>query len=228
MESFLRQGVKLFISPLISHCMLYLVKTPWWIKKWLYPGYRWSMPGNQKKIYLTFDDGPHPTITPLVLDLLRQYNAQATFFCIGHNVADHPEIYKRILLEGHATGNHTHNHLNGWKTKDADYIDNVLQASKYIDSHLFRPPYGRITRFQARLAAEKMGLQIIMWSVLSADFDTTITAQKCWRNVQKATAKGSIVVFHDSEKALERMQFALKATLEHFSAMGFVFAKLGG
>jgi peptidoglycan-N-acetylglucosamine deacetylase len=207
--------------------MIYLVKTPWWIKKWLYPGYLWSMPRNQKKIYLTFDDGPHPLATTFVLDILKKYNAAATFFCIGKNVAAHPDIYRRILTDGHATGNHTHDHLNGWKSKDKAYFENIIQASKYIDSRLFRPPYGRITRFQAKQAAEKMDYTIVMWSVLSADFDTRITPQKCWSNVKKSAGNGSIIVFHDSEKAMERMEYALTEVLEYFSKKGFVFEKLG-
>ena len=206
--------------------MLYLVKTPWWIKKWVYPNYLWAMPRNEKKIFLTFDDGPHPNATPFVLDELKKYNAKATFFCIGKNVASHPEIYKRILLEGHATGNHTQDHLNGWKIKDKTYFENIVKASKYIDSRLFRPPYGRITRFQAKQAAEKMGLRIVMWSVLSADFDISITPQKCWGNVKRSAGNGSVIVFHDSEKARERMTFALSETLAYFSKRGFVFEKL--
>ena len=208
--------------------MLYLVNTPWWIKKWLYPNYLWSMPGNEKKIYLSFDDGPHPQATGFVLDELKKYNAKASFFCIGKNVAAHPDIYRRILLEGHAAGNHTYDHLNGWKTSDKLYFDSITKASSFIDTRLFRPPYGRITRFQAKQAAAQLGFTIVMWSVLSADFDTAITPQKCWSNVQRSAGNGSIVVFHDSEKAMERMQYALKETLLYFSERGFVFEKLGG
>ena len=208
--------------------MLYLVNTPWWIKKWVYPHYRWSMPGHEKKIYLSFDDGPHPEATTFVLDELKKFNALATFFCIGKNVAAWPSLYARILSEGHAAGNHTQHHLNGWKTNDKQYFDDIIAASKYIDSKLFRPPYGRITRFQAKQAADKMGFTIVMWSVLSADFDTAITPQKCWINVKRATRNGSVVVFHDSEKAMERMKYALPQTLAYFSKQGFSFEKLPG
>ena len=208
--------------------MLYLVKTPWWIKKWVYPDYLWSMSRDQKKMYLTFDDGPHPVATPLVLEALKKYKATATFFCIGKNVAAHPDIYKQILSEGHAVGNHTYDHLNGWKTSDKKYFDNILQAANYIDSRLFRPPYGRVSRFQAKQASEKLGLTVVMWSVLSADFDIEITPQKCWRNVQRSAGNGSVIVFHDSEKAMERMIYALNETLACFTEQGFVFEKLDG
>ncbi len=207
--------------------MLYLVKTPWLIKKWLYPHWLWAMPGSEKKIYLSFDDGPHPVATPFVLDALKKYNAKASFFCIGKNVAAYPELYKRILAEGHAAGNHTHNHVNGWKTSDKVYFENITRASQYIDTNLFRPPYGRITRFQAKQAVEKLGFTIVMWSVLSGDFDTTITPQKCWNNVKKSAGNGSIIVFHDSEKAMERMAYALTEVLACYSKKGFIFEKLG-
>ena len=207
--------------------MFYLVNTPWLIKKWLYPNYLWNMPTGQKKIYLSFDDGPHPQATVFALDTLKKYNAKASFFCIGKNVAAYPDLYARIVAEGHATGNHTYNHLNGWKTADKAYFENITKASGFIDSHLFRPPYGRITRFQAQQAREKLGFTIVMWSVLSADFDIAITPQKCWNNVKRGTRDGSVLVFHDSEKALERMQYALTQTLDWFTNKGFVFEKLG-
>jgi peptidoglycan-N-acetylglucosamine deacetylase len=206
--------------------MLYLVKTPWWIKKWIYPAYTWNMDGVKKKIYLSFDDGPHPEATPFVLDELKKHGAKATFFCIGKNVAEHPAIYKRILDEGHAVGNHTQHHLNGWQTSDDTYFENIQQAAAYIDSNLFRPPYGRITRFQAKQVQEKLGLKIIMWSVLSADFDERISPEKCWNNVLKATKNGSIIVFHDSRKANERMRYALPKLLGEFGRKGYTFEKI--
>lgn len=194
--------------------------------KWVYPDYIWSMPRNEKKIYVSFDDGPHPEATPFVLDELKKYNAKATFFCIGKNVAEHPAIYKRILDEGHAIGNHTQNHLNGWHTADAEYFENIKQAAVYIDTNLFRPPYGRITRFQAKQVQEKMGLKIIMWSVLSADFDERIKPEACWKNVRKSAKNGSIIVFHDSEKANPRMSYALPKLLETLSAEKYSFEKI--
>lgn len=208
--------------------MFYLVKTPGFIKK-LYPDCIWNFSRDEPVIYLTFDDGPHPEATPYVLDTLKQFNAKATFFCIGKNVAAFPEIYKRIINEGHATGNHTFNHLNGWKSTDEEYISNIREAGKYIDSKLFRPPYGRISRFQIRLLTasenvkQKAIFKIIMWDVLSADFDVSLSAAKCAKNVISNAGKGSVVVFHDSEKAFPRMKQSLLDTLQYFSGKGFRF-----
>ncbi len=206
--------------------MFYLVKTPWWLKAWYSPCL-WSMPGDEKKIYLSFDDGPHPEITGYVLDELSRYNARATFFCIGKNVLANPVIYRRIIDEGHAVGNHTNNHLNGWKTDDVLYLDDIAEAKKHIDSNLFRPPYGRITRFQlARLEQQRFKLKTVMWSLLSGDFDTRITPEKCWDNLKGKCKAGSIVVFHDSEKAADRLRYTLPKTLDYYSKLGFSFEKI--
>lgn len=184
----------------------------------------WEIPAKEKTIYLTFDDGPHPVATPFVLDELKKYNAKATFFCIGKNVAAYPHIYKRILIEGHRVGNHTHNHLNGRKTDNKVWLDNVKEAAKWIDSDLVRPPYGKIRAFQARLLQEaNPPYMIIMWNVLSADFDRSITPEKCFSHVKKKTKPGSIIVFHDSEKAFPNMRFALTESLKFFSAEGYRF-----
>lgn len=211
--------------------MYYLVKTPWWLRK-LYPRCTWKIPVKQqeKVLYLTFDDGPHPEATPFVLDTLKQWNAKATFFCIGKNVVQHPDLYRRILDEGHRTGNHTFNHLNGWKTPDPKYISNILETAKYVDADLFRPPYGRITQFQSRVLTgtdtyKHVGrkFRVIMWDVLSADFDKRITAERCAFNVTTNATSGSIVVFHDSEKAFPRMREALPKVLHYFSQQRFRF-----
>ena len=203
--------------------MLYFVKTPWLLKKCL-PKRVWDIPGREKTLYLSFDDGPHPVITPWVLDELKKYNAKATFFCIGKNVIAYPDVYKRIMIEGHRVGNHTRDHLNGWKVRDRDYVDNVMDAARYIDSNLFRPPYGRISSFQAAcLRAEPLNFSIIMWTVLSADFDEQVPPAVCARNVLRHAKPGSIVVFHDSEKAFERLKVCLPRTLEHFMEQGYRF-----
>jgi len=214
--------------------MFYLVKTSWWLKR-LYPSFVWEMPANEKTLYLTFDDGPHEKATPFVLDELKKYDAKATFFCIGKNVVELPDIYKRILDEGHRVGNHSYNHLNGWKTKDNDYLDNIAQAAKYIDSNLYRPPYGRITKFQAKLLEKQAAtnlqqslpsFKIIMWTVLSADFDASVTPEKCWNNVLLNASPGSIILFHDSTKAYDKMAYALPKVLAYFSDKGYQFKSI--
>ena len=208
--------------------MFYFVKTPWWLKR-IYDSYTWSMPSNEKNLYLTFDDGPHPEATPYVLKQLKQFNALATFFCIGKNVVEHPVIYNQIMNEGHVTGNHTYNHLNGWKTSNDVYMKDIALAAKEINSNLFRPPYGRITSFQAKhLNAVMQGKEakVIMWDVLSADFDVDCTPEQCLANVILPTVPGSIIIFHDSEKAFPNLQYALPRMLKYFSEKGYVFRSL--
>jgi len=180
-------------------------------------------------MYLTFDDGPHPEITPFVLKELKSHNALATFFCIGKNVLAYPDVYKQILNEGHSVGNHTQNHLNGWKTSNDNYMKDIAEAASYIDSNLFRPPYGKITMFQAknlRTAMKVRKPKVVMWDVLSADFDEKITNEQCLQFVILKSLPGSIVVFHDSEKASLKMQYALPRVLHHFSEKGFRFLSL--
>ena len=211
--------------------MFYTVTVPWFLKK-LYPSLTWEKPTDQKILYLTFDDGPHPTATPFVLDELAKYNAKATFFCIGKNVVEQMDIYKRIIDEGHQVGNHTFNHLNGWKTSNEKYFNNIFEAAKYIDSNLFRPPYGRINKFQIKLLQQEKNernnasFKIIMWSVLSGDFDLKLSPEKCLQHVILNSKPGSIIVFHDSTKAWDRMNYALPKVLEHFSKQGFSFHSL--
>jgi peptidoglycan/xylan/chitin deacetylase (PgdA/CDA1 family) len=203
--------------------MFYFVKTPWLLKK-IYPGCTWEIKGTGKNIYLTFDDGPHPQATPFVLQELKKYQAKATFFCVGKNVKSYFEIYKQIISDSHKPGNHTFNHLNGWKTPDKKYLEDILQAENIIDSDLFRPPYGKITKFQLKvLRGEKFKLRTIMWNVLSGDFDEKITPENCYLNVINNTGPGSIIVFHDSLKALPRLQYTLPRVLEYFTEKGFEF-----
>lgn len=203
--------------------MFYLVKTPWLIKK-LYPGCTWKIDTTEKILYLSFDDGPHPQVTPFVLSELKRYNASATFFCIGNNVKNHFEIYEQILNDGHKVANHTFDHLNGWKTNDKIYLENVAKAADIIDSNLFRPPYGRITKFQLEaLKGERYKLTTIMWSVLSGDFDEKLSEKECYLNVVNNANPGSIIVFHDSEKAFSKLQYALPRALEFFSSKGYRF-----
>lgn len=210
--------------------MYYPIKTPWLFRK-IYSKYTWHIDTPEPLLYLTFDDGPHPEATPFVLDELKKHNARATFFCIGKNVVQYPDLYKRILNEGHRTGNHTFNHLNGWTTPDDTYINDILKAKQFIDSSLFRPPYGRITRFQARvLMTENKAFQsmfrIIMWDVLSGDFDPSKTGDDCIMNVVSNVSNGSIVTFHDSEKAWPRLSVALPVVLETLTAKNYRFEVL--
>jgi peptidoglycan/xylan/chitin deacetylase (PgdA/CDA1 family) len=207
--------------------MYYFVKTPWWLRR-LYRGLVWRVPTAEKVLYLSFDDGPHPVATPFVLDELGKYGAKGTFFCIGKNVEAHPEIYRRILLEGHRVGNHTQDHLNGWKVDDRRYLENIRVAARRIDSDLFRPPYGRIGTLQSLvLRSAPFNYNIIMWDVLSADFDRALTGERCARNVIRNGRPGSIVVFHDSEKAFERLREALPVVLKEFAAKGYRFEVIG-
>jgi len=191
---------------------MYLVKTPAFIKK-IYPDLIWDLNRNEKTAYLTFDDGPVPESTPWVLDVLKEYKLKATFFCIGQNVIKNPDIYQRLLDEGHRVGNHTQTHVAGWTTKNGDYLKEIETAAQSISSHLFRPPYGRITRSQAK--ALKKDYKIIMWDVISGDFDQSITAEACYKNVVNNVRNGSIIVFHDSAKAKERLHGSLERVLDN-------------
>ena len=206
----------------------YFIKTPWWARKF-FSDYVWRMPTTEKVVYLTFDDGPHPTITPWVLDILKQYEAKASFFCIGDNVLKYGDVYKRVLAEEHSVGNHTFHHHNGWKTKTGDYLQDVAKAAKVIDSNLFRPPYGKVTAKQARGLSDALRSKfskVIMWDVLSADFDTTTSAEQCSQNVLMNVGPGSIIVFHDSEKAFPNLREALPKVLSHLKKEGYRFEKI--
>lgn len=208
----------------------FLVKTPWWLKQ-LYPDCLWDMQDKGKKLYLSFDDGPHPSITPFILDELRKYNAKASFFCIGENVLKYPEVYRRILEEGHATGNHTQHHINGWKSADDQYLNDINEAAGHIASPLFRPPYGRISRSQIRKLkqqrAEGNEWSIVMWNILAGDWVQELSPEKCYRRISRRIKAGDIIVFHDSEKAWDRMSYCLPRILEKYSKEGMQFEKIG-
>lgn len=203
------------------------VKTNKVIKK-IFNNLVWDIPNSENKIYLTFDDGPIPSVTEWVLDVLKSENIKATFFCIGDNIKKYPEIYKRILTEGHQIGNHTFNHLNGWKTKTNYYIENFklceTEHSKLNPKHsfLFRPPYGKIKPSQSK-EIKQLGYKIIMWDVLSYDFDQNISEEKCLKNVISNTSQGSIIVFHDSLKAEKNLKYALPKAIQILKNKGFTF-----
>jgi len=203
------------------------VKTNKWIKTF-FNNLVWVIPNSDKKIYLTFDDGPIPEVTEWVLDILKLEGIKATFFCIGDNIKKHPEVYKRILSEDHQIGNHTFNHLNGWKIKKDIYIENFKMCEnehskiETQNSKLFRPPYGKILPRQAN-AIRNLGYKIIMWDVLSFDFNSSTTPEKCLENVISNTEQGSIIVFHDSKKAEKNLKFALQKSIQILKNNGFVF-----
>ena len=203
---------------------MYFVKTPNVLSK-LMPHVRWNMDRRQPNIYLTFDDGPIPELTPWVLDTLAQYNAKATFFCVGENIKKHPNITKQNIKEGHTIGNHKFNHLNGWKTLTHVYLNNFQEfENEALHTNLFRPPYGKIKSAQRRQIIKTH--EIVMWDVLSGDFDESLSPEKCAHNVIKNTKNGSIIVFHDNIKATPRLKVALPQTLAHFSEKGFAFCSL--
>ena len=211
----------------------YLIKTPI-LLKFLFRNWVWGLSSKEKVLYLTFDDGPTPEITEWTLNELKKYEAKATFFCIGKNIGEHPEIFQKIIEENHAVGNHTNNHLNGWKTKTAAYLQNIEESEKYFEENpkskiqnpkLFRPPYGKITLSQSK-KIRKMGYKIIMWDVLSADFDPKISNEKCLENVIRNIQNGSIIAFHDSVKASEKLKFVLPKVLEYFSYQGYEFKSI--
>ena len=205
-----------------------------WVKtnriiKWIFPNYVWDIPNDGQKVFLTFDDGPTPEITEWVLEQLKKYNAKATFFCIGNNIEKYPEIFQKTIAEGHAIGNHTFDHLNGWKTTTEDYIENVklyeTQNPKLVTRNLFRPPYGKIKHSHSKIL-RKLGYKIIMWDVLSRDYDQSISAAQCLENVLSNIETGSIIVFHDSVKAEHNLKYVLPKTLEFLKENGFVCDKI--
>ena len=225
-----------------------LITTPK-ILRLFYPSFLWEMPKGDKKLYITFDDGPHPTITPQVLEILKNFNAKATFFCVGSNVKKYKDTFEMIKREGHSVGNHTFNHEKGLITKTKDYVYSVIEADALIQSPLFRPPHGRIKFSQIKTLKKKLRtsatqnlrtsepqklrnsepqqLKFIAWTVISYDWDKSLTPDDCFNNVIKNAGDGSIIVFHDSEKALNNMIPALIKVLEYYTERGFTFEKLG-
>jgi len=205
----------------------YWVKTHFIIKK-LFPSFIWDIPNNEKKIFLTFDDGPDPEVTPWVLAVLKKVDIKATFFCIGDNIKKHPDIFKEILSQGHAIGNHTFNHLKGWETETTTYLENIKKCDDEIlesggfSTDLFRPPYGKISRSQTKEVL-KLNKKIIMWDILTVDYDKTVTPEKCLENATRKVTSGSIIIFHDSVKAFPNLEYALPKAIEILKEKGFVF-----
>jgi len=205
---------------------MYLHKTPTWLGG-LFPNILWNIETDAKEIYLTFDDGPVPEATPWVLEQLEKYNAKATFFMVGDNIKKHNELFTTVVEHKHTVANHTFNHLNGWQTGSQVYSDNVGKAEELIgasSSQLFRPPHGRLKWSQYRDI--KKNYKVVMWDVLSGDFNNSLSAEKCLTRSIDATSTGSIIVFHDSAKTIEKLKYVLPRYLEHFAALDFTFKAL--
>lgn len=205
----------------------YWIKTKTFITK-IFSNYVWNIPNTENKIYITFDDGPTPDVTEWVLEELKKYQAKATFFCIGKNIEKNRDLFQKVINDGHAIGNHTFNHFNGWKTNTDEYLKNTFQCQDEINKvttandKLFRPPYGKIKTSQSK-KLRKLGYKIIMWDVLSADFDQTITPEKCLENVLQNAVSGSIIIFHDSVKGYKNLENVLPQSLKVLKERGFTF-----
>ncbi|MDO1502407.1 polysaccharide deacetylase family protein [Winogradskyella maritima] len=223
-------------------------KTPTLVKR-LFPNFIWNIDTKEKVLYLTFDDGPTPQITEWVLEILEEYKAKATFFCIGSNIEKHPDIFDAILKCGHAVGNHTYNHLKGWKHKTTDYLFDIEKTQSLINSKiqllnsnahsdadwnlelehcnlkLFRPPYGKLKTKQAK-QLQNLNYKTVMWDVLSFDWDASVSEEACLKNVTSSAKEGSVVVFHDSVKASRNLRYVLPKVMEYYSALGYSFKNI--
>lgn len=199
--------------------------------KLFYPHRIWHASRKEKVLYLTFDDGPIPEVTPWVIELLDKFKAKATFFCIGENIQKHPAVFQSILDKEHRVGNHTLQHVNGWKTSSEEYLDQIHSTQEIIKTYvstsakaLFRPPYGKATSSQAKMILKEY--EMVMWDVLSKDYDAQLSKEKCWKRVQNYTKNGSILVFHDSLKAKKNLRYVLPKVLAHYSKLGYRFDAL--
>ena len=203
--------------------MFYLKKTPF-IFKVLYPKCYWSITNNNNNVFLTFDDGPSKSVTQKTLDILKENNILATFFLIGRKVLENQDIFQKIKDAGHSFGNHSHNHPNGWKTKNNEYLSNIEKCQKAVGAKLFRPPYGKIKFSQAKKLLPKY--KIIMWDVVGGDFDSSQTSEDIVKNIVNNTKSGSIIVLHDSEKFGDKMLIALPKIIEQLKEKGFNFSPI--
>lgn len=214
---------------------MYLHRTPWLVKR-MFPQYLWSLPGKDRKLYLTFDDGPVPGVTDFVLKTLSRQQVPATFFCVGDNIRKYPEVFREVLNNGHQVGNHTFSHLDGWRTDDTAYRENINRCQDLISKHtgraedyqaakaLFRPPYGKISREQGR--GLKATHRIVMWDVLAGDFDRNLHPRQCLQRTVASIRPGSIVLFHDSLKAERTMRYVLPRFIEKAKDLGYSFERL--
>ena len=195
-----------------------MVRPPSFLR-WIYPNAVWNLPSQQKVVYLSFDDGPTPFVTEKVLELLEEYQAKATFFCIGKNIEQHPELFKLVQTKGHHIGSHTYSHLNGWKSKPTDYLNDYQKGRELTGSNLFRPPYGRILLNPLQTIQKQD--KVIMWDILSKDYDASITPETVLNNVLRNIKPGAIIVFHDSEKAKKNVLAVLPQLLQYLKQQGY-------
>ena len=202
---------------------MYFINAPFFLR-WYYAKVSFNKSRKERKVYLTFDDGPIPEVTPFILDTLAEHQIKATFFCVGDNIKKNPTIFERILAEGHQVGNHTYNHLRGWDTEDAIYLDNIAKCQQLTQTALFRPPYARAKKSQLNVLHDQY--EIVFWDVLSGDFDTQITPEKCYQNVMNHVKNGSIIVFHDNIKAIPRVSYALPRAITYLKEKGYDFGVL--
>ena len=189
----------------------------------LYGDCLWRFPAGEKKLFLTFDDGPTPGITDFVIDTLQEFNAKGTFFCLGKQAESHPQLYKKLLNSGNAVGNHTFSHYDGWRTANSKYYTDIDKAAQSIKSNIFRPPFGHILPWQVNTIKKRYGLKTVLWSVLSGDFDENTSGQTCLNNVVKNAESGSIIVFHDTDLAFKNLEYTLPKVLEHYGKKGYIF-----
>lgn len=204
--------------------MFYFIRNPFILRQWQKKSLLWKIPNAKDEVFLTFDDGPSPEITPQILEILKQHDIKATFFCVGENVERYPHLFNHILEEGHSVGHHSFNHLNAWETERDAYIKNVDKAAEIIPSKLFRPPYGKITPKLIQILEKKY--RLVMWSVISGDFDPDVNPKQCFKNATSKTKSGDILVFHDNVKAKEKVLYALPRTLKYFRDLGIKVSPL--
>ena len=198
-----------------------IIEQPSVYLRWLYPGALWRMDRHDRSVYLTFDDGPIPEATPIILDILRRYDIHATFFMVGDNVRKYPELYQQIVEGGHQVGNHTHNHISGLRRTLHEYSYNVEHANAYIKSHLFRPPHGWMRLIQHRLLRRRY--KVVMWDLVTRDYSKWMTAEDVVNNVKRYARPGSIITFHDSLKSIEKLKIALPESIEWLREQGYAF-----
>ena len=204
--------------------MFYFIRNPFILRQWYKKSLLWKIPNAKDEVFLTFDDGPTPEVTPRILEILKEHQPKATFFCVGENVQKHPELFEQILSEGHNVGNHSFNHLNAWETDRKTYLENIKKASEWIPSKLFRPPYGKISPKLIKYLRKEY--KIIMWTVLSGDFDADVDPEQCFKNATAKTEAGDILVFHDNIKARANVLDALPRTLDYFKDLGIKVSAL--